>query len=51
MSAYATAALEFVPDTFASRESSEMPGGDGQRDPFAGLGAHGGEHLRVNWVG
>jgi hypothetical protein len=26
-----------------------MLAGDGQRDPFAGLGAHGVEHLRVNW--
>jgi len=34
----------------ASRESSEMVGGDGRRDPFAGLGVHGVEHLRVNWA-
>jgi len=27
-----------------------MLGGDGQRNPFAGLGAHGVEHLRVNWA-
>src|SRR5436305_14341724 len=33
----------------ASCESSEMLGGDGQRDPFAGLAAQGVEHLRVNW--
>src|SRR5438270_14046060 len=50
---YATAALEFVLDTgegsSASCESSEMVGGDGQRDPFAGLAAQGAEHLRVNW--
>ena len=26
-----------------------MLGGDGQRDPFAGLAAHAVEHLRVNW--
>ena len=52
MSAYATTAPEFVPDTrggsSTSGESSEMLGGDRQREPFAGLGAHGVEHLRVN---
>jgi hypothetical protein len=33
----------------ASREASEMLGGGGQQDPFAGLAAHAVEHLRVNW--